>query len=166
MLSMALGIFDCIFPKYICFNAYGVFFGYGWLWLWVLLVVACCSCGGRVVVASVLFCSCVILGCGWVCWHTKIFFNPCLEGQFFGVLALSVVIDIVGFLFRWLSWWMSGVYYSVSGLQWHLHLSPLFLGLLPLGYLSRTNINICWQIDASCSTSINLRGMSRESIMY
>ena len=47
----------------------------------------------------------------------RFFLNPRVAGQFFGVLALSVVIDFVGFLFRWLSWWMSGVYYYVSGLQ-------------------------------------------------
>ncbi|KAG5253637.1 B3 domain-containing protein [Salix suchowensis] len=49
-------------------------FNYGWLWLGVFFgcgcgrtVLACCFCGDRVVVALVLFCSGVILGCGWVC---------------------------------------------------------------------------------------------------
>ena len=85
------------------------------------------------IVASVLFCSGVILVVARSV-DTQRFFKS-LYGRtiFFGVLALSVVIDFVGFLFRWLSWWMSGVYYSVSGLQWHFRLSPLFFGLASFG---------------------------------
>ena len=57
-------------------------------------VLACCFCGDRVVVAPVLFCSGVILGCGWVVVSISVLSvvvgGPVVVGEVVGVLSFLV----------------------------------------------------------------------------
>ena len=90
---MALGIFDCIFPKYICFNAYGVILGCGWVGeqsLGIVLVFGLYFLETRLSrgcsVNSLWFWRNSWLWLGLLTHED--FLNPCVAGQFFGVLFL------------------------------------------------------------------------------
>ncbi|KAF9685509.1 hypothetical protein SADUNF_Sadunf03G0062000 [Salix dunnii] len=93
--------------------------------------------------------------------------------NFFGVLALSVVIDFVGFLFRLLSWWLSG---DKQPLAWEMRVRVAHYIAQALDYCNTENQKIYHDLNAyrilfdedgdPCLSSFGLMKNSRDGKSY